>query len=415
MARRMFWSLVLGGVWLTTHGCAAASDAPPAKPDAAAGKPEKKAAPQPRPDPPAIALPKWQEAFHQHPEWLTQGVHEADQPEQALVATGSVPLAPVRGKTGRDRQIGEARAELAAKRELVLYFFEREKQQLRCPPHLERLVDDVIRLDAYTRTVTVSGLQTAATWWDEQAVWCTVIVAEDQVRRAKDFAQHVEQVGGQRFLELFRANKSRPDLYRAFEFAPGNKDIRAELAQAFVSQGQKVAAFVIQEGAARLPPPDDPLARFLAGVEDPHWRAALAAFQADEPDLERALDAFLHALDTQYANPDAFNYAGVCCQKLGWRQLACVLFEQALAQSPQRVHRYALTNLGLCCLELGDAGKARTYLNQAVKEFPDESWSARARRALQELDQQPTSPAGAEKPGDRAAERSQNGKPPEKD
>src|SRR5262249_8220736 len=153
----------------------------------------------------------------------------------------------------------------------------------------------------------------------------------------------------------------------------------------FLGKGGKVAAFIIQATQAKLPQPGDPLGRFLAGISNPFWDRGLAHFQAAKPDPEKAVDAFLRALETQYANGDTLNYVGACYRALGWPRLSSVFFEQAISQSENHLHRYALTNLGLCLAELDQPMAARRCLQRAIKAFPDEKWTENARKALQRL------------------------------
>jgi Tfp pilus assembly protein PilF len=68
------------------------------------------------------------------------------------------------------------------------------------------------------------------------------------------------------------------------------------------------------------------------------------------------------------------------------RALASVFFEQSLAQTERGLHRYALTNLGLCLIDLDQTEAARRTLRKAIETYPDEPWTAKARKALANLE-----------------------------
>ncbi|MEI8371832.1 MAG: tetratricopeptide repeat protein [Planctomycetota bacterium] len=349
-----------------------------------------------KPTRPIVELSDWKPVFEKHPEYFDHGVYVVEIPEKAIVVTAGLPLESLGMKTDEDRDMAEKSVALVANRELFRYFYERDKQGLRFPQHLQKFADDSVRFNAYQRTMTVVGMQRAAVWSDDKSLWCTVIVAEGNVKLAKDFVRQIGIVGVQHYLDDFRKTKSIADLYRAFEFNPESKDVRAELVKEFSVRGQRVAAYVVQDATAKLPLPDEPLARFLQSTENPAWREGMEHFQAKTPDLERASAALLRSLDFRYADPDAFNYIGVCYRKLGYPRLASLFLGRALEQSPKQVHRYVLTNLGLCLMEAGQREEARSRLLKAVAEFPDEPWTEYARKALVELD----TPPPCKEPGD---------------
>ena len=360
--------------------------AAPAKEKSAAPKKEKPGAAAEKVELPKVDLPGWAEVFQKHPELYGKGVHTVELPEKAFVVVGEVPLASVRTKTSRNRETARALAELEAKRELLQYCFDRDKRGLRFPAEWQKFADDALQWSAYQRTVTVLGMQKLATWTDAKSMCCLCLVAQANVDVAKDFAERLGRAGLEHFLDDFRKTSEIQSLYRAFEFDAESQKAREGLAKEFLARGQRIAAYVIQQQKAKLPGADDPLARFLAGSDDPAWREGMDLFQAKTPDLERALPALLRGLDSRYADPDAFNYVGVCYRKLGYPRLASVFLARAVEQSPKHVHRYALTNLGLCLLEAGQVKEARSYLSQAVAEFPDEPWTENARKALAESD-----------------------------
>jgi tetratricopeptide (TPR) repeat protein len=336
--------------------------------------------------PPEVLLADWKDVFAAQPALFQVGVHPVEKPDKAFVATGRLPLEAVSLKTDRDRAIAEKRAELAAKRELLEFVYRRDKGGLMLPPHLERFATEALRFNAHNRTLTVRGLQVAARWTDDKHVWCTVLVSQGNVRRAGEFADQFRVAGAAHYLDLFKKGENPADLYRAFEINPLAEEVRAALAQHFLDRGCRVAAFVVRSPAAQLPGRDDALGKYLAGTQNPAWEKGLKEFQSDRPRLDLALDSFLRALDAQYVNPDALNYVGACYRELGWPRLASTFFEQALAQSEGRVHRYALTNLGLCLADLDEAGGARRHLTKAIEAFPEEGWTAKARQALRRLD-----------------------------
>jgi Tfp pilus assembly protein PilF len=336
--------------------------------------------------PPEVTLEGWKEAFKADPALFALGVHPVEKPESAFIATGRLPLEAVSLETDRDRDIAAKRVELAAKRQLLEFFFRRDKEKLRLPPHLERFANEALKFEAHSRTLIVQGLQTAARWKDDKYIWCTVVVSRSNVKRAGAFAEQFRSAGAAHYLQRFGKEKAEADLFRAFEIQPDAKEVREALAQYFLTRGHRVAAFVVQTPRAQLPPRDDPLGKYLAGLKNPAWEEAMAHFEAEKPRLDQAAEAFLRALETRYVHADAFNYLGACYRERGWPRLASVFFAQALAQSEGGVHPYALTNLGLCLVDLDQPEAAAPYLRKAVEKYPDEEWTARARKALKDLE-----------------------------
>jgi Tfp pilus assembly protein PilF len=338
-----------------------------------------------RADPPEIKLGEWKDAFAADPKLFEAGVHPVDAPEKAFVITGRVPRALISLKTERDREIATKRAELAAKGQLFEFVYRRDKGLIKLPAHLDRFADEALKFDAHSRTLTVQGMQTAATWVDDTYVWCTLVVGQTNVKRTSAIADQFRLVGAKHYLQQYGKNKQEADLFRAFEIDPDSKEVRTSLSNYFLAQGHKVASFVIQTPQPKLPPRDDAFGRFLADLKNPAWEEGLAHFQAVEPDLDRARAAFLRALETRYVDGDNLNYIGACFRSRGWHRLASVFFEQALMQSEKQLHPYALTNLGLCLIELDQPEAARRYLQQAVATFPDEEWTEHSRKALARL------------------------------
>jgi Flp pilus assembly protein TadD len=351
---------------------------------------------RPAPAAPEVLLEDWKATFAARPELFRPGVHLVEKPQKAFVISARLPLEGVSLKTPRDRQIARKRAELAAYRRLLDYFYRRDKDKLEIPAPLKRFAAEAIRKEAHGRTLTVRGAQTAAVWVEKDNLGCTVIVAEKNVATARKFAPAFRLTGGRYYLAAYRRSGRQSDLYKAFECDPDSDEVRAALGRSFLAAGQRVAAFLVRAKKARLPGPDDPLAAFLKGATEPAYQEAVKEFEADRPDLNKALRAFLTALDGQYANPDALNYVGACYQNLGWPQLARVFLEQAVALSGKRGHRYAVTNLGRCLAELGRAEEAEALLRRAVELFPDEPWTDQARKALRGL--RPAAPSGSSKP-----------------
>jgi Flp pilus assembly protein TadD len=340
--------------------------------------------------PPEVTLEGWKEAFKADPDLFALGVHPVEKPESAFIATGRLPLEAVSLESARDRDIAAKRVELAAKRQLLEFFFRRDKDKLKLPPHLERFANDALKFEANSRTLIVQGLQTAARWKDDKYIWCTVVVSQSNVKRAGEFAEQFRSAGAAHYMQLFGKEKSEVDLFRAFELQPEAKEVRDVLAQYFLARGHKVAAFLVQTPRAQLPARDDPLGKYLAALKNPAWEEGLAHFEADKPRLDQAAEAFLRALETKYVSGDAFNYLGACYRERGWPRLASVFFAQALAQSEGQVHPYALTNLGLCLVDLDQPEAAAPYLRKAIEKFPGEEWTERARQALKALDARKT-------------------------
>jgi Tfp pilus assembly protein PilF len=338
--------------------------------------------------PPKVLLEDWRPTFADRPELFRAGVHLIEKPEKAIVISARVPLDQVSLKTPRDREIAQKRGELAAYRQLLDHFYHRDKDKLVVPAPLKKFANDAIRQDAFHKTLTVRGSQTAAVWVEKDHLGCTVIVAEKNVAFAREFAPAFRLASGKHYLLAYRRSGQRPDLLRAFECDPSSAEVRAALSEAYLSSGQTVAAFLVRSRGQRLPAPEDPLAAFLKEATAGAYQKAIAEFEADRPDLQRSLQAFLTALNGQYGNPDALNYAGVCYLNLGWPQAARVFLEQAVAQSGARGHRYALTNLGRCLAELDETVAAREQLQRAVELFPREPWTDHARKALRQLSQQ---------------------------
>jgi tetratricopeptide (TPR) repeat protein len=287
--------------------------------------------------------------------------------------------------TERERQFAKKQVELAAERELLNYAYRRDKGELRLPQHLERFATDALKFDAYSGTLMVRGMETASRWVDTEFLWCTLVVSQSNVSRMKEFADQFRRTGAYHYLKSASGDATATCLYKAFELKPDLTEVRAALSRHFLSQGYRVAAFVVHQKDTRLPQADDSLAQFLLSSPDTSWDEGRKWYQSEKPDLIKALGAFLRALDTRYIDPDAFNYVGVCYQQLGWTQLASVFFDQALNQAPMHLHPFALTNQGLCLLNLDRAKEARVCLEKAVQTFPDHPWTQRARNALAKL------------------------------
>jgi tetratricopeptide (TPR) repeat protein len=221
---------------------------------------------------------------------------------------------------------------------------------------------------------------------DDDFLWCTLVVGEKGIEQAKEFSESFRVAGGQHYLGLFAKDKAEADLCRAFEIDGARQEIREQLGKHLLAKGCRAAAFLVLSPDSGFPDPDDPLGKFLAKVKDPHWDEAMRHFEAEKPNLEKALDGFFLALDTRYTDPDALNYAGACLRELGWNRQATVFLQAAVKQSKNKAHRYALTNLGLALLDLDRPDEARPHLQQAVAAFPDEAWTEKARQALNQID-----------------------------
>lgn len=343
---------------------------------------------------PTVTLQEWKDSFAKNPEWFEKGVHVVDAPRKSFVATGRVQIASIRFKTGRDREVAGKLAELAAKRELLDHVYARDKKDLRLPERLATFTNEDIQQEGYRRSLTVSGLQVAASWVDEGFLWCTVIVSHDGIDGPKRFVEQTESAGADHWLREYERQKTAQALYKAFECDHHSKAVRGALSKRFADQGQHVAAFLIIQ-AGTLPAPDDPLGQYLGKTGSEHLELGLRHFRAEVPDLEKALPEFLLALNSQYTNPETLNYVGVCFQRDGWHRLSALFFEQALMQSKDHLHPYALTNLGISQSSLGEVESARRSLTKAIQAFPNHSWTKRAQEALSKLDLKPSSIEGA--------------------
>ena len=336
---------------------------------------------------PKVTLQGWKETLEANPKFFEVGVHLIEKPERAFVVTGKVSRKNLSLKTLDERQAAANIAELAAKKQLLNYMFEVDKAKLKLPRELEKLATDSLKFDAHSRSLTMKGVQVAARWTDDSNIWCTLLISQSNVQRVKEFADSFRSVGASHYLAKFSETEKDADLYRAFEIGGQEMlEVREAISQRFLAQGFRVAAFIVSSPKAHLPRPDEPLAVFLAKSKCKSWEDALEHYQTEKPDLEKALDGFLLALETRYGDPDALNYVGVCFRELGFPRMGSVFLEHSLAQSPKQGHRYALTNLGLCHMEMDQPEDARKYLEKAVEVFPKESWTDRAREALRKLD-----------------------------
>jgi len=336
--------------------------------------------------PPKVLLEEWKEACASNPKLFEVGVYAVDQPEKGLVATGRVSRERLSLDTQLGRETAADLAELAAKKQLLDFAYRRDRGDIKLPAHLEKYANEALKREAHGRAVTLRGVQVLARWIDAGHVWCTLVIAQSNMRRVGEIAADFRLVGSGHYLRQYAQTQAPADLFRAFEIDPHSNEIRSALAHHLLGKGCRVAAFCVSEPKAALPGAKDALARYLAGTPNPSWEKALAHFEAEKPDLPRALDAFLMALETRYANADSFNYVGACFRTLGWPRLASVFFERSLAQAEGGIHRFALTNLGLCLEELDQADAARPFFRKAVQSFPDEGWTANARKALERLD-----------------------------
>ena len=336
---------------------------------------------------PKVLLEKWKDIFAANPKYFEVGVHAVEKPEKAFVVTGSVSRQNLSLKTLLEREIAADLAELAAKKQLLNYMYRFDKGKLKLPRHLEQLATESLKFDAHSRTLTMRGVQVAARWTDEKHVWCTLVIAQSNVQQIREFADSFRIVGANHYLGQFTKNRKDADLYRAAEIGGLEaKQIREALSQRMLAHGFHVAAFVVHSPSSRLPGPDDQLASFLLKAMNPAWDEAMAQFEAEKPNLDKALNLFLAALETRYADPDALNYVGVCFKELGYPRMGSVFFQHTLAQSNKQQHRFALTNLGLCLVELDQLESGRGYLQKAVEAFPKEMWTEKARQMLRKLD-----------------------------
>lgn len=336
--------------------------------------------------PPTIILSDWKSAFEENPAWLQEGVHSTDKPEKAFIATGKVAIGSLNLKIERDRQIIKTRAELAAKGELLKFAFKRDKKEIKLPDHLNKFASESLIFSTYSKTLLVQGLQTAAIWGDEKDVWAAVVITQENVKLAKNFADQFKIVGAGHYLDLYDKNKIPGDLYKAFELNPDSKGVRASLTSYFLDLGFNVASYLVHAPDVVLPDRKNPLGKFLEKIKSPSFDEAQVAFQSEMPNIEKALIGYMRSLDTRYTDPDLLNQIGACFRELGYPRLASLFFSHALAQSESQIHPYALTNMGLSLVGIGETDKAIKYLKLAIEKFPDEGWTEKARQALKMID-----------------------------
>jgi len=336
--------------------------------------------------PPTIILKDWQPAFKENPEWLQEGVYSTDKPEKAFIATGKIAIEGLSLKTERDLQITKSRAELAAKAELLKFAYKRDKKEIKLPDHLNKFASESLVFSTYAKTLTVQGMQTAAIWGDEKFVWASVIVTQENVKLAKNFAEQFKIVGSSYYLDLYDKSKIPADLYKAFELNSDNKLVRTNLTSYFSAMGFNVASYLTHAPDLALPNRNDPLGQFLSKIKSQSFEEAQVEFQAEMPKIDKSLNGYLRALDTKYTDPDLLNQIGACFRELGYPRLASLFFSHTLAQSEGQIHPFALTNMGLSLVSMGDQEKALKYFKLAVEKYPAEPWTEKSRLALKMID-----------------------------
>src|SRR5262249_27396678 len=150
-------------------------------------------------------------------------------------------------------------------------------------------------------------------------VWCTLVIAQGNVERTKEFAESFRMVGTGYYLGRYAKDQTDADLYRAVEIGGlETKEVQEAVSQRFLGAGCIVGAFGALTPQGRLPGQYDLLAGFLLKSKCPAWDQAIEQFEAATPKLDKALTGFLTALDSRYADPDALNYVGACFKNQGY-------------------------------------------------------------------------------------------------
>jgi tetratricopeptide (TPR) repeat protein len=338
---------------------------------------------------------EWRPAFEAQPEMTEPGVYPVEIPQKALIVTGRfIPTEPL-ADNPRNRQISRERAELAAYSVLYSHYFEKDKDNLIVPNRFKSLANDALLKDAHRRTISVRGAKVLAVWTDPKGVCCTLLISADGVSVATEFEPSFRASAGSSQLKAYEADNKLTTIRTAFECDPNSPVIRKAYSNWMVKHGFKIAGFLLASPTAKLPNINEQLSGFLKDAGEADFKKAVALFEQSNPDLEAVLHTFLSALESQYANPDCLNYIGVCFRLLGYLESAHVFFVQAVAHGP---HRLATTNLGLNLIRLGRAEEARAAFAEAIKIFPDEPWTVKAREAIKFLDEPKFKDVEIEKP-----------------
>jgi tetratricopeptide (TPR) repeat protein len=95
----------------------------------------------------------------------------------------------------------------------------------------------------------------------------------------------------------------------------------------------------------------------------------LAALALDGQDFVEAYDLHQRLIHLGEHGPELYYNAGLLCQKLGRTDEAANLYQQALAEDPQRLE--ALLNLGHVLMGLGQAEEARSCWRRAIRVKPE--------------------------------------------
>lgn len=337
----------------------------------------------------------WRPAFETRPEMTEPGVYAVEKPQKALLVTGRyVPAEPL-ADTSRNRQISRERAELAAYSVLYSHFYERDRENLILPDRFKALANDAVLRDAHRQMISIRGAKILAIWADQKGVCCTLLLSEDGVSIAKEIEPSFRSAAGHQQLKAYETESGFKSIRMAFECDPNSAAIRKAYSSYMVSRGYKIAGFLLSSPTAKLPDIKDSLGGFLKSAGEADFKKAVALFEQPSPDMEVVVDAFLLALESQYANPDCLNYVGICFRLLGYLESAHVFLTHAVAHGP---HRLATTNLGLNLVKLGRVEDARKALAEAIKIFPNEPWTVKAEEAIRRLDEPKFKDVEIEKP-----------------
>lgn len=111
-----------------------------------------------------------------------------------------------------------------------------------------------------------------------------------------------------------------------------------------------------------------------SGSPDPEFSRAAALFSQarSDQDVANVLDVLLNACEKQPASAETYNLIGACYRHLEKPAVALPFLWAALRIKPD--YDYALTNLGLCCQQLGLKQAADYYFGYNAVKNSSSSW-----------------------------------------
>lgn len=107
---------------------------------------------------------------------------------------------------------------------------------------------------------------------------------------------------------------------------------------------------------------------------DQLYKQAVAQFNTatSDDDVAKVVALLFQACNRQPASSKTYNLIGACFRHMGQHSIALPFLLQALQLNPE--YDFALTNLGLCCRELGLAESARFFFEQEAVKTSGNAW-----------------------------------------